>query len=462
MQAAANDLNSAMARDRRRIVTLLVAFSFSTHFHRTCMSIAKHPIQEEFGKENIGDTEFGWVISAFLIPYALCMTPGGLFADRVGSRRALACVGFGTALCCALTGVCGWLAASGMGLIAILAVVRGSMGACTAPLYPSTGRTITRWVSFRHRGAANSIVIAAMGIGMAVNYPLFGFLVDNLGWKVSFLCTGAVTAAMAGLWLRYARDYPPGLPNDFAAPLAAGNVSRRAALEPADDGSSAAVWKNRSLWLLAISYAAVGYVEYLVGYWSENYFEKVLELPTNTSRWYASAPPFALAIGMLLGGVISDRLVGALGYRWGRATVALAGMLLGSVCMVLAPMGGSAEWACAMFTLAMGAFGVCEAPAWTTAVDLGGTANATSAGIVNTGGNVGGFVSPVLSPFVAAQFLLWTTGESVGSQDLSANVEGWSRALQLAGLVGLAGAVLWLWIDASDRGEKRKAKHPSE
>ncbi len=105
---------------------------------------------------------------------------------------------------------------------------------------------------------------------------------------------------------------------------------------------------------------------------------------------------------------------------------------------------------------------VCEAPAWATAVDLGGTANATSAGIVNTGGNVGGFVSPVLSPYVAAQFLFWTTGESVGSQDLSTNVEGWSRALQLAGLVGLAGAVLWLWIDASDRGEKRKAKHPSE
>lgn len=422
---------------------MLLAFSFSTHFHRTSIALALDPVQKVFGVDDQGsqivtNTKWGLLISAFLIPYTICMTPGGIFSDRVGSRRALMFVAFGTALFCAMTGLWGMAAGKSAGLLlGGLWVIRGLMGCCSAPLYPAAGRMVLRWVTFSYRGTVNMIVAAAMGIGMAVNYPLFGWLVDKLGWEWSFICTGLATAALGGLWAWLASDHPPG-----AAAETDAAVERRA---------GELVWKNRSLWLLTISYASVGYVEYMIGYWSKNYFTEVMGLHESIARWYASVPNWGLAVGMLAGGVLADRMVSALGYRWGRASVGFCGLAIGALCMMLSPIGGTAEWACTMLTLSMTAMGVCEAAAWTTAVDLGGRANATSAGIVNTGGNIGGFISPALSPFVAQMYVHWTTGQSADVEDLATRTAGWGAALQLAGVIALVGAALWFWIDASER-----------
>ena len=41
---------------------------------------------------------------------------------------------------------------------------------------------------------------------------------------------------------------------------------------------------NRSLWLLTISYGCIGYVEYLLSYWPEHYFNDVLHFTKDRSR----------------------------------------------------------------------------------------------------------------------------------------------------------------------------------
>ena len=86
-------------------VALLVAFSFLSWFLRVSMSVAyTERIKAEFG---ISPQEMGYVLSSFLVVYALLMAPGGWFIDRFGARTALLVMGLGLALFGGLTGLVG-------------------------------------------------------------------------------------------------------------------------------------------------------------------------------------------------------------------------------------------------------------------------------------------------------------------------------------------------------------------
>src|SRR5438552_18376552 len=108
------------------ILALLMALCFISHFNRASMASAgDERLMKQFG---ITPEAMGWVYSAFLIVYTICMVPGGLFIDRCGPRVALMLMGFGTALFCAVTGPIGWgLLAAGQVWIT-LRVVRSLMG----------------------------------------------------------------------------------------------------------------------------------------------------------------------------------------------------------------------------------------------------------------------------------------------------------------------------------------------
>src|SRR5437660_12435401 len=78
------------------IVVLLMAFSFVSWFLRESMPVAyDERIKDTLG---INPEAMGWVYSALLIVYALCMTPGGWLIDRIGIRAASMLIGFGMTL----------------------------------------------------------------------------------------------------------------------------------------------------------------------------------------------------------------------------------------------------------------------------------------------------------------------------------------------------------------------------
>src|SRR5262245_66332182 len=73
----------------RRHLLVLGTFLLAVllYVDRVCISTAKGPVTAEL---RLSDTEFGWVLSAFSLGYALCQTPAGMLADRYGPRRVLA------------------------------------------------------------------------------------------------------------------------------------------------------------------------------------------------------------------------------------------------------------------------------------------------------------------------------------------------------------------------------------
>jgi sugar phosphate permease len=81
----------------------------------------------------------------------------------------------------------------------------------------------------------------------------------------------------------------------------------------------------------------------------------------------------------------------------------------------------------ALFFLAHAAIGLCEAPTWVAGLEIGGQYCGTSGAIVNTGGNLGGLLAPVITVYMAEH-------------------HGWGAGFIVASLVCLIGVVLWLGI----------------
>lgn len=421
---------------RWHIVGLMMAASFASWFNRVSMSVAgTERVMDEY---QLSPTQMGFVYSALLLAYAGCMIPGGWLIDRRGAWFALTLMGFGSALCIVLTGALGLVLVGGMAAWLALIVIRAATGVFMAPIYPACGRVIAHWLPPPQRALANGLVNGAAPLGIACTFIGFGTLIDLFNWPTAFLITGVLTAALAFVWCRYATENPAGHPGVNAAEIQLIRGPRRQTTPASAASRSASRWdwlnllRNRSLVRLTISYAALGYFEYLFYFWTEYYFRDVRHLGVSTSRLYATVLNLSMGVGMMLGGLLSDRLLRVWGYRWGRAAVPIAGMLLSAALLGLGLLLDDPLALLACFAVALAAGGACEGPCWATAIELGGRRAGTAAGIFNTGGNIGGLLAPVITPWIS-------------------RLLGWQWGIRLGAVACLLGVGLWLGIDPRER-----------
>jgi MFS family permease len=434
---------------RWRIVALLLAFSFMSWFNRISIQAAGDiSIIKDY---QISKPQFGFLSTAFFLAYTLCMTPAGCFIDRFRPWLPLVLMGLGSALFCALTGLPGVLVVDGAFLFGSLIVIRSLMGALSAPIYPASGRVVLHWIPFDQRARVNGLVTCAAVLGNASTYLVFGSLIDRFGWPTAFLITGLITAALAVAWMLYGSTYPSDHGSVNAAEKELIQRSSKSALVPVTgpvepglatgefterEGSPGGSWlrllRNRSLVLLTLSYAAVGYFEYASFFCMPQFLQANANFEETEWRSNVGVINLAMAACMPLGGWLSDRLQRIWGYRWGRAAVPAGGMLLSALFLAAGLFASHPYWIVAFFALAMGAHGTCEGPFWATAVELGGRRGGTSAGIFNTGGNALGSLAPTVTPWVGSVF-------------------GWSWGLGMASIICSLGAFLWLGIDPAER-----------
>jgi MFS family permease len=436
---AANDVkrNVTMPAGARRIVGLLMAFSFMSWFNRVSMAVA---YDTTIGPDNgVSEEAIGTVYSAFFLSYLLFMTPSGWLIDRFGPKRTLLVMGLGSGCFGALTSLAGlpvWQAA-GL-LVTVLLIVRFAMGLLSAPLYPASARMVAAWIPIEQRTFANGSIQAAALVGMACAYPLFGTLVDTWGWPAAFLTSGAVTMLLGAAWWLYAADHPALSPNQTTFTVGGLPTQPPTAAPPRLDAMSWFVLlANRNVMLLTISYAAVGYLEYLFFFWMNHYFGNILHIAKERSRLYTAILYLAMAVGMVSGGWLADSLRKKHGAWSSCALVPMAGMVGGAIFLGFGVVSEDITWIVFWLALALLAVGAAEGPVWTAAVEFGGRQGGTAAAIVNTGGNLGGFIAPFLTPIVSH-----AVRDSFGLSDQA----GWQWGIALAGILCLSGAGLWWWI----------------
>ena len=420
-------MNDRPSNVRWRIVGLLLVYAALVHFNRISIAVAgTERLMEQF---KISEKLMGWLSSAYLLTYTLMMTPGGWFIDRFGARAALLVVGFGSTLCVGLCGGAG-LAASAALMIPALIAIRLIMGVTNAPFHPGAAHAVSRWIPGPQRAWANGLVNAAALAGISVTYYLFGFMMDRLDWPAAFVTAAAVTGLAAAAWWACAANGPAdhsGV-NDAERRLIAVDASGRIAparLTPVPP------WLKRSVGLLTLSYAAVGYFQYMFFYWMQYYFDKVLGLGKADGRLYATIPAVAMALGMAAGGWLTGLAQSKWGARRGRAGWTAACMVTSAVLLGAGAAFREPSLIVTCFSLALASLGACEGAFWTTATDLGGHRSGTAAAIVNTGGNAGGALAPIFTPILSAYL-------------------GWKGAIVVACVFCFLGALCWLRIDPDE------------
>ncbi|WP_165223437.1 MFS transporter [Aquisphaera insulae] len=401
-------------------IPLLMLVVACGHFNRLAIAVAgAERIIPDYG---LSTERMGLVYSAFLLAYTVMMVPGGWFIDRFGARSALLGLTIGSTFFVALTGIAGLLAEDAAALWLGLLVVRTALGAVNAPLHPASARTVADRVPARSRALANGLVTFAACVGMAATYPVFGTLMDRIGWPTAFLVSSglslAVTLALAG-----------GL-----------RVSRPTMVHAAshDPASASRVLRRRGVICITISYLAFCYFQYLFFYWMEYYFETIQGLSRESARNDSTMITLVMGVGMIAGGWLSDRAPRSLSPRARRALVPVVGMLGSGIAFEFGLFAPGPTATLAAFAVAAAFTGACEAAFWTTAVELGAPLGGTAAGLMNMGGNLGGMISPALTPLLGSLFATASDPDS-----------GWRTSLAIAGGIVVAGAALWLGIDPS-------------
>lgn len=133
------------------------------------------------------------------------------------------------------------------------------------------------------------------------------------------------------------------------------------------------------------------------------------------------------AVGATLGGFSCDRLIARFGFRWGPAGMASISLTLCAILLVFGAAANNPYIAVVLLCACFGCTQITEAAYWATAIAVSGNHAAAATGVMNTGGNVVGFVGGMLVPVTAAAF-------------------GWVTAMSTGAVFAVIGAITWLFI----------------
>ena len=160
---------------RYRVLILLFFLILITFLDRVCISLVGVRIKSEFKLTN---EQFGWVLGAFALAYAIFEIPSGTLGDRIGPRKVFIRIVLWWSLFTALTGAT-------TGLLTLMST-RFLFGVGEAGAYPNSSGTISRWLP----AAENARGISWLSIGSSAGAAIAPLIVIPIasayGWRAPF------------------------------------------------------------------------------------------------------------------------------------------------------------------------------------------------------------------------------------------------------------------------------------
>lgn len=372
----------------------MVAAYVITYMDRVNISSAMPVIQRDLGLTAI---TVGWIFSSFRWGYALFQIPGGWFGDKYGPRRALAVVVCWWSVFTSLTALC-WSATS-------MGACRFLFGVGEAGTFPIATRSLSRWMPADERGFSQGLPHAASRLGAAVTPPLVVLIMICFGWRMPFFLFGFLGLAWAAIWYWYYRDRPSDHRSVNAAELelirqsdaASGNSSHKVPWQK--------ILSNRTVWMLASMYFCYGYSIDIYLDWFPKYLYDSRGVNLKEMGFYASLPFLAGSAGNLLGGWFSDRWAARTGnLKIARRGIAIAGFVIAAGSIVPATFTTHTVTSVLFSCLAVFGLELTVGVSWAIPLDIGGDYAGSIASIMNTFGNLGSAISPLLLGYLLGPY----------------------------------------------------------
>ncbi|MHB2242498.1 MFS transporter [Pseudomonas monsensis] len=287
---------------------------------RANLGVALPFIRKEYPMTN---AEAGALLSVFLLAYALAQIPSGFASSRFGVRKIFSFSMIATSVFTALMGT--------VNSVLALKIYRFALGIAEGPLPIGIASTINQWFPAKEKGTATGIFLAAVKFGPVIVPPLCVAIVAMWGWREIFYIFAVPGIVLSIAWYFLVANQPAQSRFVNAAELAhitdeTNNVITQKTegaqlhfkrldafirvrhVEPID--TSRRLFRSWNVVGCALSYSfQVGITMVLLS-WIPTYLMTVKQFSIMNMGFVSAAPWVGAICGNLLGGILSDRVLG--------------------------------------------------------------------------------------------------------------------------------------------------------
>jgi D-galactonate transporter len=386
-------------RARHRIARRLLPFLFVLYviafLDRMNIGAAALQMPRDLG---FSDRVVGMGAGIFFLGYLLLEIPGALIVERWSARRWIARI------------MISW------GMVTVLMafihtarefyLVRFFLGAAEAGFLPGVIVYMTHWFRYEDRGKAVAFFYAANPLSFVIGSPIAGLLLGLSwlglrGWRWLFILEGIPAIVMGVITIFYLTDWPAQarwLPADERSWITEQLQREKQAKNRRHSFSVWGALRNRDVILLTLCYFCAMTGSYGIAFWLPTILKRLSGLSDLKVTLLAALPYIAAFVTQQLNGWHSDRTGER---RWHAALP----VFLCALALSLAVVNSSRPAvSIGLFVLVGASFYGFQPCFWAVpTLFLSESAAAASIGLINSVGNLGGFVGPLVMGYLVGR-----------------------------------------------------------
>jgi len=380
----------ATSQFRWNICALLFMATVIAYIDRNVLSNLERDLRDVIHWDKV---QYSWITASFQAAYAISMVWAGRLTDRLGTRKAFAMAIVLWSVAAMLPGAATSVLTFGLAMFVL--------GLGEAANFPACIKTVSEWFPRKERALATGIFNSGANAGAILAPLLVAPLKDLVGWRGTFVVTGATGFIWLVFWLWLYRK-PEEHKSVSAKELA--NIQS----EPPQKIQSvpySRIIPSRETWAFAVAKAMSDPIWWFYLFWLPSYLRETFNLDIHGNR-----APLVIAYGIsTIGSVYGGWLSGFFlrrGSSLNRARKTAMGICAVGVLPVLyAPFSHNLWIVVGLVGLAMAAHQGWSANLFTVPSDL--FPKAAVASVVGFGGMIGS-AAGVLFQLMTGYVVQWT------------------------------------------------------
>ncbi|MGO4403583.1 MFS transporter [Bosea sp. RAF48] len=381
-------LDGAYRRIFWRLIPLIMVLWVLAWVDRVNVSFAKLQMADEL---RFSEAIYGLGAGIFYIGYLLFEVPSNLLLQKIGARKTIARIAIGWGAVC--------IAMASATTPATFYVLRFLLGAFEAGFFPGVILYLTTWFPTERRAKVFGIFMSSVALSGVIGGPLAGLIMTSMqgwgglsGWQWLFIVEGAPTiliGLVALLWLTDRLEQAHWLTNDERFAVRS-DLDRDARMLGQREHALSTALRDPRLWIFTLVYFCVIVANATVAFWGPTIMREAGFANVATIGWLVSGASLIGSAVMIGNGLMADRT----GRPLWQCIGSLAAGALG-LAGIAAVLHSSPQLVFVMFALALaGAYGAIPVFWQLPSKLFAGTAAAAGIAIINSFGNLGGFLAP--------------------------------------------------------------------
>jgi ACS family glucarate transporter-like MFS transporter len=287
---------------------------------RANLGVALPFLRKEFAMSN---AEAGGLVSLFLLAYAVAQLPSAWLVSKFGVRKVFSVSMILTSIATGLTGMVGSLLS--------LKLCRIGLGLAEGPLPIGVTSTINNWFPSREKGTASGIFLSSVKFGPVLTPIIGAAIVAAWGWKEIFIWFAIPGILLSFVWYFLVANKPSEsrfvnqAELDLIGEIENGKTKGHNAgaskpipwldklIRVRDEKpleTTGSIFRSWNIYGCTLGYCCQLGISSVLLAWIPTYLLTVKHFTIMSMGFVAAAPWVGAVVGNILGGLLSDRLLG--------------------------------------------------------------------------------------------------------------------------------------------------------